>query len=235
MIYQVYNESSILYEGNDFREAFLIWNNNKGNAKINVPINALPKLNTGDDFYDNTGNRYIVDDYNIKNNGSVFTIDYHAFDEQGRKKIFSSSEISKFSGGGIVEDYHRIKEGLIFKNEYLAQLVEQYLGETPEFWFERVGAMIYTTNKSYLNMLESNVREILTKIEGNTNYVSKMINDKPIQKFNFEVEYDSGKEIITIMAFSEQEAKKVAFKKMSEKTQITGKKIKKIQILAPQI
>lgn len=228
MIYRVYNESSVLYEGDEFKEAFLTWSNSKGKAKINVPITSFPKLLSGDDFYDDKNIRYVIDDYEVKVSKSGTEIVYHAFDEQGRKMKFLSSEISKYAGGGIVNDYQRIKEGLIFKNEYLARLVEKYVGQTPEMWYERVGAMIYTTNKKYLDALEDQVRQILTKIENHTDYISKMINEKPIQKFNFDVEYESGNELITIMAFSKSEAQKVALKKAFEKTKITGKKVKKI-------
>lgn len=234
MMYRVYSEAQILYEGSDFREAFSSWNKHKGLAKINVPIHCLPKLQEGDDFHDSEGVRYIVEDYEVRMIKSGSEIVYHVFDESGRKKRFSSSDVAKFSGGGIVNDYQRIKEGLIFKNEYLAQLVEVSIGKTPEIWFERVGAMIYASNKKYLDWLESKVREILTKIEDGTGYVSKMINNKPIRKYVFSVEYDDGNEVLTVMTFSETEARRVALKKVSEKNLITRRKMKKIQILAVQ-
>lgn len=234
MIYRVYNEATVFYEGDDFREAFATWEQHKGKAKINVPIKLFPKFVSGDDFLDEQGVRYVVDDYEVVMRKSGMEIVYHAFDELGKKRKFSSVDITKFAGGGIVEDYQRIKEGLIFKNEYLAQLVEKYIGKTPEIWFERAGAMIYTSNKKYLDWLESQVREILTKIEGNTEYVSKMINEKPIQKYTFDVEYTDGNEVISVMAFSREEAKRVALKKVSEKSRVTGRKMKKLQILAAQ-
>jgi len=234
MMYKVYNESHILYEGNDFREAFSVWKQSKGNSKINVPISSLPKMNEGDDFTGGDGVRYIVDDFEIRVHKNSSELVYHVFDESGKRKKFSASEIAKFKGGGIVDDYQRIKEGLIFKNEYLAQMVEKFVGETPEFWFERVGKMIYASNKKYIDALELKTRELLSQIEKNTDYVSKMINDRKVKNFTFDVEYDNGNEVLTVMAFDKEEAKSVALKKISEKTRITGKKMRKLQILAPQ-
>ena len=144
------------------------------------------------------------------------------------------ADLPLVKGGGIVEDYQRVKEGLIFKNEYLARIIEKFMPKTPEFWYERVGAMIYVRNDKYLDTLASRAEAILNKIEGTTDYISKMINDKPIQKYTFDVEYSDSNEVMTIMAFSKEEAKQVAVKRVSEKTQFTGKKLKKIQILAVQ-
>jgi hypothetical protein len=61
-----------------------------------------------------------------------------------------------------------------------------------------------------------------------------MINDRKVKNFTFDVEYDNGNEVLTVMAFDKEEAKSVALKKISEKTRITGKKMRKLQILAPQ-
>ena len=123
---------------------------------------------------------------------------------------------------------------MIFKNEYLAMIVEKFMPSTPEFSYERVGKMIYVLNRKLIDQVAIKAEAILNKIEGTTDYISKMINDKRIEKYTFDVEYDDSAETITVMAFSKQEAKTVAMKRVSEKTQLTGKKLKKIQILAVQ-
>lgn len=234
MNYAVTENGITLYEGDDFREAFSAWNKTSGRAKINVPIRNLPKYSVGDEFSDGEGHLWRVDDYEFSITKSGEAVTYYVSDSIGNRKKFNQKDISIFKGGGIVEDYQRVKEGLIFKNEYLARIIEKFMPKTPEFWYERVGAMIYVRNDKYLDTLASRAEAILNKIEGTTDYISKMINDKPIQKYTFDVEYSDSHEVMTIMAFSKEEAKQVAVKRVSEKTQFTGKKLKKIQILAVQ-
>lgn len=235
MTYAVTENGKTLYEGDDFREAFSAWNRTSGRAKINVPFRNLPKYSVGDEFSDSKGHLWRVDDYefSIKKSGEVVT--YYVSDSIGNRKKFNQKDIVLFKGGGIVEDYQRVKEGLIFKNEYLARIIEKYMPKTPEFWYERVGAMIYVRNSKYLDNLASMAETILNSIEGTTDYISKMINDKPIKKYTFDIQYSDSHEIIPIMAFSKEEAKQIVVKRVNEKTRITGKKMKKIQILAVQL
>ena len=234
MNYIVTQSAKTLYKGNDFREAFSSWNKAKGKAKINVPISQLPKFNAGDDFTDAEGKMWRVDDYELAIRKGGYSVKYYVSDALGNRATYTQSDIQRFQGGGIVEDYQRIKEGIIFKNEFLARIVEERLKNTPDFWFERVGAMIYVNNSKYLDALAKQSQGILSKIEGTTDYISKMINDEPIKRYTFEVQYDNSKQEMDVMAFSKAEAKQVVIKKVSEKTKLTGKKLKKIQILAVQ-
>ena len=234
MKYYVTENGKTLYEGRDFREAFSAWNRTSGRAKINVPIKQLPKYEVGDEFKDRKGQLWRVDDYEIAISKNGREIVYYATNSKGERAKYRSSEVSNFKGGGIVDDYQKVKEGLIFKNEYLAMIVEKFMPSTPEFSYERVGKMMYVLNRKLIDQVAIKAEAILNKIEGTTDYISKMINDKRIEKYTFDVEYDDSAETITVMAFSKQEAKTVAMKRVSEKTQLTGKKLKKIQILAVQ-
>tara|TARA_R110000751_G_C13631061_1_gene465837 strand:+ start:91 stop:795 length:705 start_codon:yes stop_codon:yes gene_type:complete len=234
MKYIVTQIGRTLYDGDDFREAFSMWSKSAGEAKINVPIRKLPKYMVGDEFRDKSGRVWRVEDYEFQLTKNGQNTTYYVADYKGNREKFKQSDIVSFKGGGIVSDYQRIKEGLIFKNEYLASIVEKFLFDVPEFWFERVGKIIYVQNKSYLDTVSLKAEQILSKIEGTTDYVSKMINDKPIKMFTFEVDYDRGGEEIQVMAFSVAEAERIVSSRVSEKTNISGKKLKKIKILAVQ-
>jgi hypothetical protein len=232
--YLVTHKGKNLYKGDSLSEAFTAWEKTNGRARINVPMRSLPKMFVGDEYRDLNGVVWRVEDFEVKHDKRKPSIIYYVSNSIGERKIVRQEELPKFKKGGIVEDYQRVKEGIIFKNEYLARVVESLLEDTPEFWYERVGKMIYVSNSDYLDALQSRVDTILSQIEGTTDYVSKMINNKPIRKYQAVVQYEKGEESFVILAFSKKEAEIVAKKRAKEKSKLNGKKIEKIQILAVQ-
>lgn len=235
MNYFVSHNGKTIYDGKDFSEAYYAWSNaDRGSAKINVPLYLMPKYEVGDEILGFKNSNWVVNKVDVGEHKDEKDITYYISNGYGKTKKISQTDVRIMRGGGIVQDYHRIKEGLIFKNEFLAMIVERFMKKTPEFWFERVGKIIYIRNTKYLDSVAVKARSILSSIEGTTDYISKMINNQPIKKYEIKVEYQNSYEIMTIMAFNENEAKGIATQRSKEKSKITGKKLKKIQILAVQ-